>query len=208
MEGFIHLRILMPHPIFHLRHMGEKPLDILDRYSLGMIRIEPLLTFMKVKILISLRFIPMGDFELPLYNTVGKFEAQLKVGFIGNLLDLNLMTGSTMVEEGSLGKPYLEGESKSKQIKCIKKILELVRLKLGIKTRLNDVMELEELVVIGLFPRREMSCNCFKHWKRFNFEPLVGYFTCIMTLEKGWLVWVFKLVKKFNKVLQSPWKWG
>jgi len=72
-----------------------------------------------------------------LYNTVGKFEAQLKVGFIGNLLELNLMTGSVMVEEGSLGKPYLEGESKSKQIKCIKKILELVSLKLGIKTRLN-----------------------------------------------------------------------
>jgi hypothetical protein len=29
-----------------------------------------------------------------------------------------------------------------------------------------------------------------------------------MTLDKGWLVWVFKVVVEVNQVLQSRWKWG
>jgi hypothetical protein len=50
-----------------------------------------------------------------------------------------------------------------------------ISLNLGSKTRLNNVLELEEKVVVGRFPRKNMSCECLKDWMRLNFEPLVGY---------------------------------
>jgi hypothetical protein len=67
-------------------------------------------------------------------------------------------------------------------------MLELVSINLGSKTRLNNVIELEKKVVVGHFLGRNMSCECLKDYTRLNFEPLVGYVPCTITMEKGWLV--------------------
>jgi hypothetical protein len=39
---------------------------------------------------------------------------------------------------------------------------EPISISLGSKTRLNNVMELEEKAVVGHFPRKKMSCECLK----------------------------------------------
>jgi hypothetical protein len=62
-----------------------------------------------------------GEFELPLCNSVGIFEAKPKVGFIKKYLDLTLVSGSTMIEARNQGNPSLEGERRPKRWKCIKK---------------------------------------------------------------------------------------
>jgi hypothetical protein len=63
-------------------------------------------------------------------------------------LDLSFMTSSTIFEERNQWNPCLEGERRLKKQKCIKNMEEMVSLKLRAKTRLNDLMELEEWVVI------------------------------------------------------------
>jgi hypothetical protein len=56
-------------------------------------------------------------------------------------------------------------------------------------------------VVVSQFPGRKMNKDCLKEWTKENFEPVVGYPPYIMTLAKGWLVWVFKTVVEVNQVL-------
>jgi hypothetical protein len=53
-----------------------------------------------------------------------------------------------------------------------------------------------------------MNGDSLKEWTKVNFELVVGYPPRIMTLEKGWLVWVFKMVAKVNNICTSRWKWG
>lgn len=134
-------------------------------------------------------FIPLmvlyGDLELHLCNSPGNANVRQETRLIGKYLDNSLMSGSVTMEARSLGKPSLEGEHKTDRRKCIKKMPKPISL--GSKTRLNNAMELEEKAVIGHFPGKKMSCEYLKDWTRLNFEPLMGYVPCIMTMERdGW----------------------
>jgi len=73
-----------------------------------------------------------------------------------------------------------------------KKNSRVDKSKFGFKTKLNNVLELEEKEIVGRFPSKNISYECLKDYTRLNFEPLVGYTPHIMTLTNGWLVWDFK----------------
>jgi hypothetical protein len=66
--------------------------------------------------------------------------------------------------------------------------MEVASMNLGAKTMLNGVMELEERTVVGRFPEKKMNRDSLKEWTKVNFEPMVEYPPCIITLAKGWLV--------------------
>jgi hypothetical protein len=104
----------------------------------------------------------MGILNYISATSVENENNQQETRFIGKHLDISLMSGSTIVEAWILGKPLLEGERKKIRRKCIKKMLEPVSISLGSKTRLNNVMELEERLIVGHFPRKKMSCECLK----------------------------------------------
>jgi hypothetical protein len=105
-------------------------------------------------------------------------------GFIGKSLNLTLMSDSNTIEIRSRGHPSLEGERKPKRQTCIKKMEGTIILNLGAKTRINDVMEMEEHVFVVRFIGRKIYGRCLKEWTKENFEPVVGYPPHIMSLEK------------------------
>jgi hypothetical protein len=52
---------------------------------------------------------------------------------------------------------------------------ELVSLHLGAKTRLSDVMELEERAIVGRFLGWKMNGESLKEWTKTDFELVVKY---------------------------------
>jgi hypothetical protein len=53
-----------------------------------------------------------------------------------------------------------------------------------------------------------MSNKCLKDYTKPNFEPMVGDSPSIMNFIERWLVWVFIVMKKVDKILHNHWKWG
>jgi hypothetical protein len=53
-----------------------------------------------------------------------------------------------------------------------------------------------------------MKWDSLKEWTKVKFEPMVKYPPCIMTLEKGWPIWVFKLMAEVNNILHNRCKVG
>jgi hypothetical protein len=74
--------------------------------------------------------------------------------------------------------------------------------------RLNKIMEMLDLELVGRFLARWVNSDTLKEWKKENFEPIVGLFPRSLTLVKGRVVWIFKFMGEVNKILHNQWKWG
>jgi hypothetical protein len=67
------------------------------------------------------------------------------------------MSGSTTIEVERRNPHWKDNRKKRERRNFIKKILDLVSISLGSKTRLNNVVELEDKAIIGQFLRYKMS---------------------------------------------------
>ena len=57
-----------------------------------------------------------------------------------------------------------------KHPKCIKKMQELVDLHLGENMRLNEILEMADLGLVGHFLGRRMNNDSLKEWTKANFD--------------------------------------
>jgi len=124
------------------------------------------------------------------------------------MLDLKLLSGTPSSDSEVVEILSHEGSRNPKRHNCIKKTQEVVNVNLGGKTKLNDIMEMGERVLLGCFPSKRMSNEELKNWTKINFKPVVGGSSRTLILEKGWLVWVFRMAKEAEKIFHLHWKWG
>jgi hypothetical protein len=127
--------------------------------------------------------------------------------FIGAMLYYDLMNGMMSYESNvlrfhkskSLGPPGVE-KSKNHR-KCIKRKHKIVNLHLGENIQLHEILEMEDLAIVGHFLVRRMGGDIVKASTKENIETVIAYTSKSLVLVKGWMVWIFRFMVEANKIL-------